>query len=533
MTTPNSASDFDPASNSFDSDLPSSPGGQNIPGAPLDQNGPPVNDEGRRTHPLSGLVLGLVWGVGVALAFGFGSLRDGEWLVALASVPAGFLTGVAAGYVRWWFTKYFINETEIRIETGPIFRSSRRIPFARLQSIDINQPLVARIFQLSELTIEMAGGSDSSSKLRFLPLAEARVIRATVLQRSRALTKSKSPSSSGKVAPAGPETEATLASQPDAEFSLDENLSIMTRVTPDRLLLGALLSLDLIVGIIAALGLAIGFIVFDIPWALFGVGIPVAFGVFSIISSRVFAQWDFTLSRTDDGLRITRGLFDRSSQTIPFDRIQGLELVEPYFWRKLGWGRLEIDVAGYGIVSSEDGVSATTLLPISDLPLAKALMAALVPDPNPEQHEAAFYQASRRGRIFAPIGWRYRWLSRSQNTVLTHTGWLTERTQIIPQAKVQSVAIDQGPWQHYLGVATVSIHTPDGPVSIEIRHLDSELAPDLLRAEIEQTRHAVLQPVSLANFLSLTHTPRSSGSVESTEHQSGQPTSNFESEPND
>src|SRR5690606_26805043 len=96
--------------------------------------------EGKRTHPLSGLVRGLLWGAAVAVAFALPSLRDDEWMFALASLPVGFVLGVAAGYVRWWFTRYVINESEIRIETGPIFRSSRRIPFTRLQSIDINQP---------------------------------------------------------------------------------------------------------------------------------------------------------------------------------------------------------------------------------------------------------------------------------------------------------------------------------------------------------------------------------------------------------
>lgn len=460
-----------------------------------------LGTEGKRTHPLSGLVLGLLWGAAVAVAFALPNLRDDDWLLALISLPVGFVLGVAAGYVRWWFTRYVINDSEIRIETGPIFRSSRRIPFTRLQSIDINQPLIARLLGLAELTIEMAGGSESSSSLKFVPLAEAKVMRATVLQRSRALTGKKSPSlpgaTPGTELPSEPGGQAALVEDgtPDllAKFDEFEQRSIITTVSPQRLIIGAVLSLDMLFAVLGGIVFVVVVFAFDVPWAVLGGAIPFAIGIFNFISSRIFAQWDFTLSRGEHGLRITRGLFDRSSQTIPFDRIQGLEVVEPLLWRKYGWVRLEIDVAGYGIVSAEDGVSVTTLLPISDWPLAQALIGELIAEPHPETHQEFVNRASKRARVFAPIGWKHRWLTRSADAVCSYTGWITKRTQIIPQAKVQSVSIDQGPWQRRLKVASVSIQTPDGPVNIELKHLDAELAPALVLAEIEQSREARLQ----------------------------------------
>ena len=97
---------------------------------------------------------------------------------------------------------------------------------------------------------------------------------------------------------------------------------------------------------------------------------------------------------------------------------------------------------------------------------------------------------SERSRIFAPIGWRYRSLSRSESSLRAHSGWVTKRTDFVPQSKVQSVSVDQGPWQRKLQLATVSVHTPDGPVSVEIRNLDAELAAILVREETDQARRA-------------------------------------------
>lgn len=447
---------------------------------------------GNRTHPLSGLVLGLSWGVAVGLALSIRSIRDGEWIVIAFTIPIGFAAGVVGGYVKWWFTRYVINESEIRIETGPIFKNSRRIPFARLQSIDINQPLVARLFGLCELTIEMAGGSDSSSDLRFLKFTEARSIRATVLRRSHELGNSNAPPP-----PATSSVETGVTSDSDAAVQFvemplgHEGASLIARLTPDRLLLGALFSLDLLLTLVGAVIALVVFIVFDIPFGGIVTLLAFAGGIYGIISARIFTQWDFTLSRTEHGLRITRGLFDRSSQTIPFDRIQGIDMTEPLLWRRFGWAQLKIDVAGYGDVSEEDGVSVTTLLPISDKALARTLLNELIHEPHPEEHQVLANRASDRARIFAPIGWKHRWLTRSADTVRTHTGWVTKQMQVIPQRKVQSVAVVEGPWQRKLKVATVVIHTPDGPVSIELQHLNAEDAPALILSEIDIARAAI------------------------------------------
>src|SRR5690606_6205030 len=132
---------------------------------------------------------GLIWGAGVAVALAWQLLDfdDLQWW-AFATIPVGFVIGVGAGYVSWLFTRYVIDDVEIRVEKGVLFKSSRRIPFERLQSVDINEPLIARIVGLSELTIEMAGGSDSRTRLRFLTLAESRRLRRLLLTRAHGET---------------------------------------------------------------------------------------------------------------------------------------------------------------------------------------------------------------------------------------------------------------------------------------------------------------------------------------------------------
>ena len=77
------------------------------------------------------------------------------------------MIAAVAGFVSWWFTRFIIDDEELRIETGAMFKKSKKIPFERLQSVDIIQPLAARIFGLAELRLE-AGAGDSTTKLRYL-----------------------------------------------------------------------------------------------------------------------------------------------------------------------------------------------------------------------------------------------------------------------------------------------------------------------------------------------------------------------------
>ena len=48
------------------------------------------------------------------------------------------------------------------------------------------------------------------------------------------------------------------------------------------------------------------------------------------------------------GVRVQEGLTDLRATTIPLHRIQALELVQPLWWRPLGWWRIRVNVAGSG-----------------------------------------------------------------------------------------------------------------------------------------------------------------------------------------
>ncbi|WP_293783878.1 PH domain-containing protein [uncultured Aeromicrobium sp.] len=434
---------------------------------------PPVpagsQSEGRRTHPMTALVQGGLWAAGGAIGLfnaffsdeGFGVVR--ALLGLAAAVGGGLLIGLLAGYLRWRFTRYFIDGTEARIESGVLFRTSRRIPYERLQSVDIDEPFIARLFGLAELHMEMAGGSESRTTLRFLTLAEARQLRRVLLSRAHG------------------------AQWHEGATIPEEQRTVIAVVTPDRIIVGTLLSLDFLISAGTVVLLLVTGFVIPGAWALFGGIIPAGFWVVQIVGTRVIAQWNFTLSRGTRGLRIERGLLSRSSQTIPFERVQGIAVIEPFLWRKIGWQRLAVDVAGYGASAEEEsGVSDTTLLPIADPQLARSVAEQLVPQSDPSGVDPI--RASPRSWVFAPIGWRFRWVGATERTFLAQEGWIQRTTDLVPHHKTQSVALRQGPLQRWRGVATVEVHTPPGPVDADGRHLDGPTARAVALDQLNRSR---------------------------------------------
>jgi len=438
--------------------------------APVSESSPAVSESvGLRTHPLTGVVQGALWAA--AAVFGLvSSMGGGGWeglspvLSGLIALTAGLLLGMGVGFVSWLFTRYVIDGTELRINSGIITKSSRRIPYERIQSVDIAEPLVARLFGLAELRIEMAGGKNSRTSLRFLKLDDAGALRQVLLDRTHG--------------------------QGASEETPAEQRSVITVVPPMRIIIGTVLSLDFLFAVLASIALLTAALRFGQVIAFLGGIIPLLSWLTQIVAQRVIQQWDFTLSRGERGLRIERGLLSRTSQTIPYDRVQGIAIKEPLVWRRLGWQRLEVDVAGYASQGndSDGNNSNSTLLPISDGPLANAVIAELLPGADPTISERTY--ASSRSRWFAPIGFRYRWVAANDTTFVASEGWIERTTSIVPHHKTQSVELRQGPIQRRLGVATVEVHSPKGPVDADGRHLPAAAARATMLAQLERARAA-------------------------------------------
>ncbi len=261
-------------------------------------------------------------------------------------------------------------------------------------------------------------------------------------------------------------------------------------MTPQRLVGSFLLSSEWLISAgITVVGLVLVF-AFDVPLAAIGGLIPIMIGAVSLVSRRVIAMFHFTLAESPRGLRVTRGLTNLTSQSVPIDRIQGVKTTQPLLWKRLGWYRVDVDILGYGSSDSENNSSnATSVL----LPVATAAEVALAMDrvlPGLDVAAIALHPSPRRARW---VRWfdfwtlRYGW---DERALVTAHGWLNHVRDVVPHAKTQSVRIEQGPLQRRLRLADVHIDTPKGPVNAVAQELDIATARELALGQLDRARAA-------------------------------------------
>lgn len=438
-----------------------------------------VAKQTERPHPLTPLIRGWLLLVAGVVAFGRDLLpggrsnRDAPWWVLPAGVVVVAAVAALASVVTWRTTRFVIDDEEIRIETGLLTRSSKRVGFRRVQSVDVIQPLAARIFGLCELRIE-AGGGESGLVLRYLSRDKAYAVRDFLLAR----------------AAGGSTTRAEAESGPRASAleDLAAHDRILVRLTPIQLVLGLVTSSEFLV----SAGLLVAAVVASVWLGQLVVAagglMPLAISTVTLVGRRVVAQYNYTLAATGRGLRITRGLTNLTSQSIPVDRVQGVRIQQPWLWRLLGQHRVDIDVLGYGAGGDDQDSASSLLFPVATADQVRIALAHLLPGVDTE---AIFLlQAPRRARWLAPIGQPALRHGFDDRLLIADSGRFAHQRLIVPHAKTQSVRLVQGPLQRRLALADVAVDTTNGPVRLVARHLDAGTARSLVDGELARAAYA-------------------------------------------
>ncbi len=441
-----------------------------------------------KPHPLTPLVRAWVLVVAVAWAFGRELLNNGDgfrlppltWVTLAGAVVLAVLVGFA--YLDWRATSFIVDHGELRIETGVFTKTSQRIRFDRIQSVDITEPFAARLLGLAEISIDV--GAEGGHKLRYLSRTRAAAVRDYLLSRAHGVRP----------------VELARHVQTDVLTDHGEADEVLVTVPPQRLMLGAVLSHELLlltlplvlIGVALSLdGRARQAIAIN-PWLLLGVLLPALGGLWSFIVRRVIGQWNYAFLRSGHGLKITRGLTTLTSQSVPRHRIQSLRIAQPLWWRRLGLYRMDMAVLGnHGLAHDEDRAGTTSiLLPVGTRAEVELVLSTIWPGLRLDDIDIR--SSPDQARWLQPlshswVGWGY-----DESVLLTRAGWLTRVQMIVPHARVQSLAVEQGPIRRRLGLATVGFHTTQILATSAARNIDPEAARRLLFEETTRARTARL-----------------------------------------
>ncbi len=376
-----------------------------------------------RLHPLSPLMRagGLVSGLLGLLVLSLVTADSYEDYLSRVVVAAGL---VVTGFIRWLVTRWKLDGTTLRIETGLLRRDSRQLPMSRIQAVDVVRPLLARLLGLAALRIRLAG--HGGGRLAYLTVGEAARLRAALLAGQHGLD------------PATPEA---------AELPV---ITVPTgRVIGATLLRAAprFLALAVIAGVAATAAHRI-FLTAESTLAV------IALGLVTRTWGQVTGRYGFTVATSPDGIRIRRGLLNTVAETIPFRRVQAVRLVQPLLWRPFGWCKLVVHVAGVAGRGSgaKAGGLTKALLPVGSMAEAQHLVGLVLGHDLPE-----LTKPPKRARVKAPLSYHFLAAGHNQVMAVTVTGRVSERTVYMRLEKLQSVRLTQGPAQRVLSLASVHV----------------------------------------------------------------------------
>lgn len=421
----------------------------------------------RRTNPLSPLVQAAP-AIPAAILFllgpGAGMVsRRGALAIVLVAATAvvGYAVFVGLSWLLWWRRTYWIDaDGDLRMDSGLIQRSARRLQLSRLQSVDIVAPFLARLFGLVEVRVEVAGAGDSRIVLRYLKRDEADALRAQVLATARQMDSAETPN------PVDGEGATPLA------------------LVPTGRLLGSLLLRSVTAALLLATAALLAVtIVTQGPAALILVLITGGLPILSVVTE-FLANYGFRVDRTPQGLRIRRGLLSTQTRTIPAKRVHAIAVISPLLWRRWDWVRVSVTIAGV----ESDQVRPDVLIPVAPRDEALSLIAEVLPGVDVEA--LPFESAPARARWRAPWSWSYLACAITPEVIACRSGRITRRIAIALHARVQSVRLTEGPWERSLGLASLHADTAPGPVRVAARHLSLDQVDALASREIGLMRRA-------------------------------------------
>lgn len=73
---------------------------------------------------------------------------------------------------------YLVREKDVSFKKGLIFYKQTSVPFNRIQHVEVNQGVIAKIFKLSSIKIYTAGGTASDLSIPGLPVEKAHNLKA-------------------------------------------------------------------------------------------------------------------------------------------------------------------------------------------------------------------------------------------------------------------------------------------------------------------------------------------------------------------
>ena len=431
-----------------------------------------------RPSPLTGLARSWIASLGFVFVFlreiaegGLESIREMSGFLVFFGIATGaiMVLSLLSGFISWRTTRFISDRTELRVERNFLSKTSTRISYPKIQSVDISRPLIARLLGLSALSID---AGTESTKLEYLTVRRADALRDQILANMRSLS-GHAPQIQTDDDGAEPETASPR-----------EPGRLIVAVKMRTLLLGVFLSNVLTITVPMLLGFLV---LFGFDLVPTGTAVPILIGIAGFLGREAIGNANFRLEQVSGGLRISRGMFTLTTRSLKADRIQAVSIQQSFLQRRAGLYRVTVTVLGAGLLESDSDTNSI-VLPYGNWQQVLAVLDGFWPGINIQS--IPLTGQPERARWLTPLSFeRHQWGFDDQASI-SYRGWLDHHITIVPHRRMQSIGLSQGPLQRKLRLATINIHITDGPITMLINHMAAEQARAYLDQQVERARQA-------------------------------------------
>ncbi len=459
--------------------------------------------EWKRLHPAS-LAVNLVprtwatlrsaWPLLLAVLYGRAA---GQGLFDLSLVALFFVLAISSTVVHFLTLRYRVVDGRLEMKTGLLHRQVRVIGADRIQNVEMVRNVFHRLSGMVEVRIETASGTEVEGLLSALAVDEARALIAA-LEDARGEARTEGQEATGELVLANSIVDlvwygATSTRLGGIAVLLGLLFEGFTLQNPDpdevRRTTGFFSGAGGVAVLLAAVSGA---------W-LFGTG------------TAVLRHHGFRLVRTASALVAEEGLFTRRRGVLRPAKVQLVTILEPVLRRLAGFTSIAIETAaaregGDGTQRSEAIVPHVARDRVRQVveaavPLDLDPMSVALHPPHPAALVRATAAAVGRTALLAAIAtwWLWPWglvgwlavpiaagVARldhrhqgwlvTESLVVSRRGWLNRNTWLLARAKLQSIAVHQGPILRRYGLGVLTVRVAGNLVQLPAMAFDDAIA---------------------------------------------------------
>jgi len=314
----------------------------------------------------------------IPLAFGVFTYGASKYSNSIV-IGAGIFI-LAFSVLQYWYYRYWIKDEKIEIKEGILFKSNRKVPYTRIQNVNVSQNPLERILKVATLQLESASGGKPEAVMRVVDLDVVEEIKQKV---------KKSNGQNFETVNNEAETREAKENKPLHEIPTKDVIKYGI-ISQKGMFFGAILFgfLAQNQGLMTTIVKFLDRFYFDLPdftkitfaeGIIYVLVIGVVMFVFLQLLSILWALmkfYDFKIEKQGDRLQARMGLLSKVAATIPLKKIQLYRISENPLHKFFKARTITIETAG-GVNTDNSGIVMRWLAPYINTKKVKSFINAI------------------------------------------------------------------------------------------------------------------------------------------------------------